>query len=611
MATRPVEILALPAKLHELFDGHVPAATKGTAEEREKNFLSRALAAYTVHKLAGATVQEAAAAIVDGGNDGGIDAVYASPATNAIWLVQSKFTDDGMSEPGLQEVGRFASGVEDLLAQRLDEFRQNPSWAPLLPVVEALLKNAATRIRTVLVYSGLRLISEDRKRRFEALRQQVVHDDNDDFFDFTSVNLTTINDWISGGDQPRGVSAVELEIIRPSRVTEPYDTVFGLVSLKSLHELHQAHGKALVAANLRAFKGLTEVNEEIQKTVSAEPALFLYLNNGMTAYCDRLEDDNRDRLNHEKKRYTARGFSIINGAQTLGAVVSCFAGLNEGDAPPDGYAFIKIVSLERCEDDRAFADRISRTANFQNQVRLRDFAAAYGLHEQIARTLEPHNVHYHYKIADDTPDGDDENFDMEEALTACACLKNTNDCDLVTRVAANRDSLRSLDMVFPPEDLLRSRHERVFPPDLSARTAWRAVQAQRIVKQVMGDSARASTGALKSFYANARWVVLAAVFTKLKPQDGEPLALSADEAAAISAAVSDYAEKLLSVCVAKGIAAYDNVAGQQVLRSTREFQSVFKTQGDCQTLFAALKAEIWNPQNQALPAMAAPQGDNV
>jgi acetylglutamate kinase len=127
----------------------------------------------------------------------------------------------------------------------------------------------------------------------------------------------------------------------------------------------------------------------------------------------------------------------------------------------------------------------------------------------------------------------------------------------------------------------------------------------------MGDSARASAGVLKSFYANARWVVLAAVFIKLKPQDGEPLALSADEVAAMSAAVSEYAEKLLDVCVAKGIAAYDNVAGQQVLRSTREFQSVFKTQGDCQNLFTALKAEIWNPQNQASPAMAAPQGDNV
>ena len=594
MATRPVEILALPAKLHELFDGHVPPATSGDVDHREKNFLSRALAAYAVHKLAGSTIEEAAAAIVDGGNDGGIDAVFASPASNAIWLVQSKFTDDGMSEPGLQEVGRFTSGVEDLLAQRLDEFRLNPSWVPLLPVVEALLRNAATRVRTVLVYSGLRLISEDRKRRFEALRQQVAHDENDDFFDFTSVNLTTINDWISGGDQARGVSAVELEIIRPSRVTEPYDTVFGLVSLKSLHELHRTHGKALVAANLRAFKGSTEVNEEIQKTVASEAALFLYLNNGMTAYCDRLEDDNRDRLNPEKKRFTARGFLIINGAQTLGAVVSCFAGLEEGAVPPDGYAFIKIVSLERCEDDRAFADRISRTANFQNQVRLGDFAAAYALHEQIARTLQPHDVHYHYKIADDTPDPDAQNFDMEEALTACACLKNTNDCDLVTRVAANRDSLRSLDMVFPPEALLRSRHERVFPPDLSARTAWRAVQAQRIVKEVMAASARASTGVLKSFYTNARWVVLAAVYAKLKPQDGEPLSLSIDEAATISAAVSDYAEKLLAVCVAKGTAAYDNVAGQQVLRSTREFQSVFKTQGDCQTLFAALKAEIWN-----------------
>ena len=273
--------------------------------------------------------------------------------------------------------------------------------------------------------------------------------------------------------------------------------------------------------------------------------------------------------------------------------------------------FIKIISLEKCDDDRAFADRISRTANFQNHVGLKDFAAAYPLHAQMAQTLRPHDVHYHFKIDEDTPAVDPENYTIDEALTACACLKNVADCDLVTRVAANRPSLLSLDMVYPPEHVLRSRHERVFPPDLSARTAWRAVQVQRLALHVMSGSAKASTGANKSFYTNAKWVVLAAIFNRLKPEEGEALALSGDEIAVVTAAVTDFAEKLLAQSVAKGFATYQAApGGLQILQTPRDFQSVFKQQNDCQILFAALKAEIWKSNDQAPLAMAAPQAMN-
>lgn len=610
MAERPIEILALPPKLHEMFDGHVPQRTNGEAEALERDFLSRALAAYAMHKLASATIEDAAKSIVDGGGDGGIDSIYFSAATNTLWLVQSKYIHAGLTEPDLGDVTKFKAGVEYLLEGRFDAFAANPAWVKILPQIEAHLKNASTCVRAVLCYSGLSLISEDRKRLFEALKAKVSKEPEDDFFQFHSVNLTTLNDWVTGGDEGVGIESVELEILHAGLITKPHETIYGLITLESLDALHRAHGKRLVSANLRGFKGRTDVNEEIQRTISNEAAVFFYLNNGLTAYCDRLELNNLDRGNAERKRITAKGFAIINGAQTLGSIAKCFAEA-QPEAKPSGHAFIKIISLEKCEDDRAFADRISRTANFQNYVGLKDFAAAYELHGQIARTLVPHNIKYHFKIDDDTPPADETNFDMEEALTACACLKNTNDCDFIARVAANRDSLRSLEMVFPPEDLLRSRHERVFPPDLSARTVWRAVQAQRIVIPIMRDSARAVTGASKAFYGNARWLVLAAIFNRLKPEMGEALELTADEQAAVSAAVTDYAEKLLALCVAKGFASYELAAGGlQVLQSTRDFQSVFKTQGDCQNLFGALKAEIWKTTNVAQANGAEQQGAN-
>jgi hypothetical protein len=70
----PIEILELPNQLREKCTGKLMEAASGTPEARESNFLSRALAAYAVHKLAGCDLDEAAHAVVDGGGDGGIDA---------------------------------------------------------------------------------------------------------------------------------------------------------------------------------------------------------------------------------------------------------------------------------------------------------------------------------------------------------------------------------------------------------------------------------------------------------------------------------------------------------------------------------------------------------
>jgi len=594
MVDRPVEILALPPTLHALFDATVPKKANGDADQSERDFLSRALSAYAIHKLADADIALSAASLVDGGGDGGIDGVYFSATTNTLWLIQSKYIHAGMTEPDLGEVTKFKVGVEFLLEGKFEAFAKSQAWQSIMPQIEAALKKSS-RVRAVLCYSGLALISEDRKRLFESLRAKVSKDANDDYFEFQSINLTTLNDWITGGGDPLGVDSVDLELLRPGLVTEPHETIYGLVSLDALDALHRKHGKKLVAANLRGFKGRTDVNDEIQKTASDEAGLFFYLNNGLTAYCDRLEINNIDRANAERKRLTAKGFAIINGAQTLGSIVRSFDS-KPLEKQPKGYAFIKIISLEKCEDDRAFADRISRTANFQNHVGLRDFAAAYEFHQEVSRTLAANGVGYHYKTDEDAPANDASNFDMEEALTACACLQGTADCDLVTRVAANRDSLRSLEMVFPAGDVLRSRHERIFPPSLSARSVWRAVQVQRIALDAMRGAAGAATGATKSFYINARWVVLAGLFNRLKPQNGEALALTAKEQADISVATTEYAEKLLALTVSKGFASYEQQPGGiQVLRSSRDFQSVFKTQSDCQTLFGALKAEIWKP----------------
>src|SRR5713226_10313974 len=103
----PIEITHVPPRLRADFTGRLAEAATGTSQEKEANFLTRALAAYAVHKLANCTLDEAAASVVDGGGDGGIDAVFYSPTAHTLWIVQSKFHQSGFGEPDLGSVTKF------------------------------------------------------------------------------------------------------------------------------------------------------------------------------------------------------------------------------------------------------------------------------------------------------------------------------------------------------------------------------------------------------------------------------------------------------------------------------------------------------------------------
>lgn len=595
-AETPIEITQVPGHLRANFTGKLAEAATGTADEREGNFLSRALAAFAVHKLSGCPIDDAAKSVVDGGGDGGIDAIYYASGTSILWVVQSKFHRNGRGEPDLGGVTKFKVGLESLLQGRFDVFEGNAAWKAVIPSLHAIFNNGALQVRAVLVYSGINLLSEDRRHIFEDLRARFSADS--DYFLVQQCNLTTIHDWITGADAEAGVAEAELKLRNPGWVKTPYETIYGLMPLAELAQLYRTHGRKLIAANMRAYKGDTAVNAEICSSVREEPAHFFYLNNGLTAYCERMEVNNLDRANAAEKRVKVFGLSIVNGAQTLGSIAECFGGQPEPQY--EGSVFLKVISLERCEDDRGFAERISRSTNFQNKIGARDFAALDEQQGRIANQLKLTGVTYHYKAGDDTPPPDGSNFTLDEALTACASLVSDKACDYCTRLLANRQSLWSLDEVYPDSELHRSRYARIFRPDQSARTVWRAVQTQRLVVNALKSN---ESGVRKDFFENCRWLVLHVIFVRLHPEQGENLALSVEEQNEISSATQEYAEKLWTVCESKGIVRAKEGGGWEV---ARHFRSVFSAASDCQILRNGLLALMVARPTTAPASVPAP-----
>ena len=84
-------------------------------DEKRKQFLSRALAAFCITSLTECPAKEAAASITDGFNDQGIDAIHFDPAEKTVYLIQSKWSSNGNKTINLGDFEKFLKGVQYLI----------------------------------------------------------------------------------------------------------------------------------------------------------------------------------------------------------------------------------------------------------------------------------------------------------------------------------------------------------------------------------------------------------------------------------------------------------------------------------------------------------------
>lgn len=85
-----------------------------------------------------------------------------------------------------------------------------------------------------------------------------------------------------------------------------------------LYDLYEKHKNALFSANLRDFLGARKVsgnvNNRIKETAEKTPGAFFVLNNGITIVTKKAK------LDEKEKQLRITGVSVVNGAQTTGAI---------------------------------------------------------------------------------------------------------------------------------------------------------------------------------------------------------------------------------------------------------------------------------------------------
>jgi hypothetical protein len=150
-----------------------------------------------------------------------------------------------------------------------------------------------------------------------------------------------------------------------------------------LYKLYEAHGNALFSANLRDFLGARKVagnvNNRIQETAEHRPGEFFVLNNGITIVTKKV------RIDKKKSKLRISGVSVVNGAQTTGAIHT--AGLEHAK---NVCVLARIITV----DNPTMISAIVAGNNTQNSIVAWDRRSNDAVQKRIKQEFQSRGVDY-------------------------------------------------------------------------------------------------------------------------------------------------------------------------------------------------------------------------
>lgn len=484
---------AIQKRFHALVD--LSDVSQRPPDEIERFMLTRSLAAFAIAEMAEVDDQLAAASVVDGSTDNGIDAFYFDPVERVCYVVQSKFMQSGNGTMELGDVHKVLQGFRDLLDFKMERFGKLAAKHQL--VAEALGDSRATFV-LAFAYTGQQGLSNEAQSRIDDLLSSL--NDGDELVSVRIINQKPLHDIVSA--QALGES-IDLTVMLHEfgKVQDPYRAYYGQLAVSDVVNWAQ-YGNRLYHRNIRGFKGSTDVNDAIVDTARNEPLHFWYFNNGITILCSELTKKPLGGDSRTSGVFECKGASVVNGAQTVGSLISTL-GAGGTSESKEAKVLVRLISLEKCPPE--FASDLTRAANTQNRIDKRDFAS---LDPQQARLrselLLSFGKEYVYRSGDGQPTAE-QGCTLDEATVALACAQS----DVQLAVQAKREVGRLYDSVEqPPYTIL-------FNASVSAQRLWRAVEIMRAVEAMLKELQAEAAGKDKLIAIHGNRLVLHLVLAEL------------------------------------------------------------------------------------------------
>ncbi|CAJ1891304.1 AIPR family protein [Aeromonas hydrophila] len=430
-------------------------------EKRDIAFLTRALGVLTISQLTDQPMKDICHCVTDGYNDGGIDLIFFEPKEKVLYLVQTKWHQDGSGSISLGDTLKFIEGVKKVLDNDLDNLNDKVKARKL--DIELALFDANAKFVLVLAHTGQDNISEDIRIALTSYIDS--QNDTSDLMSLKVIKQDELHRSVAAGVAGSPISQ-EIQLTSWGQIREPHAAFYGQVCSSDVALWMEEHGTRLFEKNLRNFIGRSLVNQDIVNTLIERPENFWYFNNGITALVTSISKKPLGGNSTEFGIFECEGFCVVNGAQTVGSIH--YANQISPEITSKAMVPIRIISGDANSGE--FSLEVTRYTNTQNAIEKRDFVALDPNQERIRQELQIDGVAYAYKTGAATgPTGS--SFGLHEATIALACIYK----DVTLAVQAKREIGKLWD------DINKPPYKNLFNKGVTGPAIWQTVQILRFI----------------------------------------------------------------------------------------------------------------------------------
>ncbi|MGW3100215.1 AIPR family protein [Streptomyces sp. NPDC001102] len=428
--------------------------------ERERAFLSRAVAATAIRRVTGWEFWRCAEAVIDGSDDNGIDAVAVTDGSQ-IWLVQAKWSEKGTAGFHTDAARAFIDGLRLLENRQFAAFNEN--LQPFTALLDSALGDPNLKLNLIIALVGNDPLSLHTTAILD--RASEDHYGHGPMLDYTVMTTTELLQQLREDRMPDPVD-ITLNMVKWLRRDLPFPSYQGSLSARDVARIFEKCGARLFSKNIRQSLGLTRINVGIERTLTDEPENFWYFNNGITILCNRVEPfyPGRRHPDHPVVLKLTHA-TVVNGAQTVTSIHRAMKRTPETAAEAD--VSVRVIALG--DDYAEYANRIAETTNTQNDVYRQDFIS---LDEKQALIRQDFDLTlgktYVYKRGEVEP-VPDAGCSVVQVAVALACASRTPELSVRAK--------RNTELLWESGD--HGAYQRLFGEVPNATRIWRCVQIQR------------------------------------------------------------------------------------------------------------------------------------
>jgi AIPR protein len=378
-----------------------------------------------------------------------------------VIFAQAKWINKGSGEPDAAEIGTFVKGVKDAVEQERTNFHSR--LHARLTDIFLRLGNPGTSVHMVVITTGASHLAKHAMANIGALLEELNGNDPEPIASAGVLGLAEVYSSLAN-DPLQGNLSLDATVLDWSYIASPNAAYFGIIDGLQLKNWWKAHGKGLVAGNIRHSLGVTDVNNQIRHTAMTAPENFWYFNNGITLVADQAVKAPAGAASRSAGAFSFRGASIVNGAQTVSSL-----GKVDDDVKL-GLVRVPFRVILLSAAPAGFGQEVTRTNNLQNRVESRDFVAQDSEQARIRTEMAIENIEYQFVRSDEassTPTA----CELIEVTTALACASGDSNLAVQVKTGVGR--------IFA--DLKKAPYKTLFNPSTSGARAFNATVVQRAI----------------------------------------------------------------------------------------------------------------------------------